>query len=228
MARSDWNIFCIDTIPSYFGYQSSSVVATPSSNSSRFTFYNWTAYDAWGIVNKNVQQRDGYISCAIRSSDIGTSFNMAGVMIRVPTLFADKAITAAANLDCYVAGIYRDKTDTTVNCNLQRISNAGSFTILGSWTLPIVNNEFIQFEIDVANDISSNVVFQRRHNTGSALEAPGGANWTSWTTIATDTGHGGILNQTGYWGLIAIPYQNGSSSAKQSIYFDDVRLGDNP
>ena len=88
--------------------------------------------------------------------------------------------------------------------------------------MPLVNNSFIQFEVQYVN-AGSTVEVYRRWNAGSALEAPGGPNWTPFVLHAVDSSPGVLLN-AGHWGFGGINQSGWSGGSNNYAYFDQLRI----
>jgi hypothetical protein len=176
----------------------------------------------------NFPLRDGSISGAFRTGTTGNLYDLYGVWIRQQSATP----TLATHLNCYFAGLFQAATTGSVgpfNVRLYRVLS-GVFAQVGStWTIPKLNGDspgLCQFEIRAKN-VSSNVLLEQRYNNGTALSSPGSAGWTSWATVATDSGHGGVTNQPGYWGFGVAHAGVGGSSPDFTncyVYFDQVRI----
>lgn len=224
MARSDFNRIYYPSEPLRLQELSTNVVAAGGSvRSTRIQGHSSTGSgNVQAYLYTGASFADGSASIAVSADDGNFSQgNLAlGVILRMQTL--GDGLIAANDRDFYIAGIYIDNTNTSpVNLRLYRVLNGTPTQIGSAWSCPVVDNTFIQFELQLENDMSDDVICRRRQNEGSALSSPGSAGWTSYTTIATDTGHGGVLNQAGYAGFGKLGSTSFSGGANNRYWVDD-------
>lgn len=226
MHRSDFNIYKYGPLEGWGGFRwgTSTIVPAGGGSKSIELLHAGRTDDFVGMLYNGRKFSDAICSVAARQTNGFTSALVTGVIMRAPVLFSDGAAIGAANQNGYIAGISQDGTySTPVTIKVYRML-AGTVTQLTSFSLSdVVDNFFVQFGFRITNDISDNVVIEYARNTGSALETPGGPNWSSWSTVFTDTGHGGVLNQPGYFGMAYGPYAfNGFG--KEQTWLDNFRI----
>lgn len=226
MARSDFNFMYTTSLPVRFFEGTSSVVAAGGSTRSQlFQGESGGNGRLLGYFYNGLSFRDGSASVAVNANTglFGSGNLSLGVFLRMPVIGTLLIPDSARNY--YAAGIFGDNTQSSpVNMRLYRVLNGVATQVGSQWTCPVVDNGFIQFEIQLENDGSNDVICRRRQNEGSALSIPGSAGWTSFTTIATDTGHGGVLNQPGYAGFGLVGSSGFSGGANNTFRMDDFRV----
>jgi len=229
MAIGDWDRFFVNTVPTQFQHIAFNVgVAGGGVQQTRLEYRGQNpssggAPSTWGYVynGPDIPLRDGSISLAVRTANglAATQQLFIGPIARLQT----PVPTVTGQLDMYAAGLWFDVTElNNREIRVHRYIN-GVRTQLGtSFFPPLVNNSFIQFEMQYVN-VASTVEIYRRWNTGAALEPPGGPNWTAFTLHATDASPGVLING-GYWGFGGINTSGWSGGSNNFVYFDEVRI----
>jgi hypothetical protein len=218
MAKTNFNLFKYGTWATINDPAVHNTGITPERNGSHLvagggnytmSFSHGTVYTdgQYGLIYNVEAKLNCIVSVAVRSAfSTGEDFESVGLIMRTPFLFPPGTKIGPANRNYYQMGLYRERTDAAGPYQLRLYRTLfGTRTQLGaSQFIPsAVNNEFVQFAMKIENDISDDVELSFSYNTGSALSnpTPGSGDWTAWSLVATDSGHGGILNQSGYYGF---------------------------
>lgn len=240
MARSDWNEFYIQDFPIYWfrrSYPYSQVGAGLGDNCLFMQGYGSDDWDTFGFLYNGAGQpaqaliRDGSITMSMRvpNQNFGYHAQFFGTIMRSQTLFPDSKNTQPAwtDADFYAMGVWFDHTEDATNCRCAfwRVLN-GTYTRLREDWIPNFDptQYWMQFETRLVNDVSDNVEYWLRYNTGTEWAEPGQGSWSTWSKRYTDTGHGGVLNQAGYWGFGRTEASGYSGGSSQWVMVDNIMI----
>jgi hypothetical protein len=218
MAKADWNMFYYNQLPTQYWEtpisDSGYIPAGTTGKVLRLEGYGAIDGDTFGYLynggpgpTSDGLILDGSANITIRSKNTAFGYYNAffGTIMRAQGLW--NGSVSAGDLSFYGFGIYYDHTEDATGCRCRwwRILS-NSETYLYEQYIPNFDttNYYMQFETRLVNNVSDNVECWIRWNTGSSWNEPdnlGGGTWSTWSLLGTDTGHGGVLNQAGYWGF---------------------------
>lgn len=223
------DLFWSNYLPGNFRWHASGTVPAGSAGySMRFGGETNHQYDVWGHLYQERTIGNGFATIAVRNQTLcfSSSYDSLGLFARAQALHEGEI--AAGDKTFYVAGIsgnYNTELSDPVLVRVYKIVS-GTRTQMGSnqWC-NIVDNGFIHFGLRLVNDGGNVLVqFSKQAAGGGILTPAGSPDWSSWSTIATDTSPG-VLYNDGYWGFGAV--QGGSCGGggwDQYCYLNTFRL----